>query len=265
MNARILRSLIFVATTLGVACLDMSAPKGPSSISLLQLPSPSVVIGDVMRDSNGVPAPLGVIAFDANGTPIGGVTSQVYITDSSHVAHLDANHNLTGDRLGVVHLIGQIGSLQTAVAAVPVTSAPYTFAKTTTTDTLAAPFPTDSASSIKSDTFKVSLKGIGDSASQGFIVRYVLDSAPPSLPSSKGPGVYLASSNGKPSLVDTTNAAGIASHVLVVNSLALADSALLGGTKVDSAVVRAFTSYKGALVAGAPLRFVIYIKVTFGK
>ena len=185
MNHRITGSLYLLAAILGVSCIDMSAPKGPFSISVLQLPSPSVVVGDVMRDSNGVPAPVGLIAYDVTGAPLGGVTPQFFITDSASVAHLDANHNLIGDRIGVVHLVGQIGSLQTAVATVAVTSAPFKFAKTTGVDTAVAPLGADSASSIGSAAIGVSLKSLGDSGSQGFIVRYVLKSAPASASTSK--------------------------------------------------------------------------------
>src|SRR5262249_40919727 len=55
------------------ACIDMSAPNnGVASISTLLLPSPSVVIGDVMRDSTGVPAPLAVTPFDQAGKALTG-------------------------------------------------------------------------------------------------------------------------------------------------------------------------------------------------
>ena len=256
--------LMVIATVVLVACIDMSAPSGAFSISSLQLPSPSVVVGDVMRDSNGTPAPVGLTAYDVNGLPIHSATPQFFITDSGGVAHLDANHNLVGDRLGVVHLFGQIGSLQTAIANVPVTSAPFKLSRNSSTDTLNAPFPTDSAASIKSVPFSVSLKSAGGAPSQGFIVRYVLQHAPASLPSATGPAVYLANSAGKLSTVDTTDASGNGNHFLVVNSLALADQALLAGTKIDSAVISASTAYRGAIV-DAPQTFVIRIKVTFGK
>jgi hypothetical protein len=48
---------------------------------------------------------------------------------------------------------------------------------------------------------------------------------------------------------------------LVVNSFFLADSALAAGTKIDSAVVNATAFYRGALVAGSPVRFVVPIRV----
>ena len=235
---------------LGLACIDMSAPKGPFAISVLLLPSPSVVVGDIMRDSNGVPAPVNLVAYDAHGAVIAGASSQIFITDSAPVAHLDANRILIGDKLGLVHLVGQIGSLQTTVVNVPITMAPAQFRNVSSLDTTVSfPFVAgDSAQSTHGTQFSVSLTGAGDSASQGFIVRYVLAHAPATAATAKSPAVYLANGSGKVSTVETTDATGAATHYLYVNSLALADSALVAGTKTDSAVIEASTSYKGMTV-----------------
>ncbi|HEU4787096.1 MAG TPA: hypothetical protein VFS57_06800, partial [Gemmatimonadaceae bacterium] len=62
--------LLVALATLAAACLDMSAPKGAASISLLQLPSGYVVRGDVMRDSGGAAAKLVVLAYDGDGKVI---------------------------------------------------------------------------------------------------------------------------------------------------------------------------------------------------
>lgn len=266
MNQRVKRSVVVALSVLGLACIDMSAPKGPFAISVLLLPSPSVVVGDIMRDSNGVPAPVNLVAYDAHGALIGGVTPQIFITDSAPVAHLDANRILVGDKLGLVHLVGQIGSLQTSVVNVPITTAPAQFRNVSSLDTtLSVPFVAgDSAASIGISQFSVSLTGAADSASQGFIVRYVLEHAPATAAGAKGPAVYLVNSAGKVSSVDTTGAAGTATHHLFVNSVALADSALVAGTKSDSAVIDASTSYKGSTI-DAPRRFVIRITVHFGR
>jgi len=249
----------------GLACIDMSAPKGPFAISVLLLPSPSVVVGDIMRDSNGVAAPVNLVAYDAHGAVIAGETPQIFITDSAPVAHLDANRILIGDKLGLVHLVGQIGSLQTTVVNVPITTAPARFRNVSALDTTASfPFVAgDSATSTEKSQFSVSLTGAGDSASQGFIVRYVLEHAPATATTAKSPAVYLANGSGKLSSVDTTDVTGAATHFLYVNSLSLADTALVAGTKTDSAVIEASTSYKGITV-DAPQRFVIRITIHFG-
>ena len=89
MIRRIATSLFVVAAVVAMACIDMSAPKGrPASISSLLLPSPSVVVGDSMRDSAGKVAPLRIIAYDANNAPIPSLEVLFFVTDSAAVAHI---------------------------------------------------------------------------------------------------------------------------------------------------------------------------------
>ena len=59
MISRVAVGLATIGAMIAVACVDMSAPKGPASISVLQLPAPFVVRGAVMGDSLGNPAAPG--------------------------------------------------------------------------------------------------------------------------------------------------------------------------------------------------------------
>jgi hypothetical protein len=263
---RFVRLLGVVAVGLAVACIDMSAPKGAASISVLQLPSPSVVVGDTMRDSLGKAAPLTVVAYDGNNARLTDISPLFFISDTTHTAHLKGGNVLVGDKPGSVQLIGQIGSLQTPPATVPVTFAPTKIvAVPLPQDTLRAPFPLDSATSIASMAIGalvlgVPLPGGTDSVSQGFVVKYDLKYAPVTKAGSKSPAVYFVDGQQHVATADTTHATG-ASRQLTVNSSLLADPALLGGTKVDSAVVEVSTKYKGVLVSGSPVRFVVLITV----
>ena len=93
MIRRIATSLFVVAGLVAMACIDMSPPKGPASISSLLLPSPSVVVGDSMRDSLGVVAPLRILAYDANNVPLTNVATLFFITDTAATAHLSNAHS----------------------------------------------------------------------------------------------------------------------------------------------------------------------------
>jgi hypothetical protein len=246
----------------GVACIDMSAPSGPASISALRLPSPSVVAGDVMRDSNGAPAPLAVIGYDANGAEIGGLGTEFFITDTTHAAHIDAAGLLSGDKIGFVRVLGQIGVLQTAALSVPVTYAPDRIVQSTKLDTMRVPFKTaDTTQSVLSTSIPVRVRSALDSSSQGFVVKYRILSAPATAAGAAGPAVYLADETGRVATADTSDASGIASPKLVVRSDRLADLALQAGTKSDSVVLEASARYKGVLLANAPLRLVAYLRV----
>jgi hypothetical protein len=259
---RFVSTLVLVAIAAGVACIDMSAPKGPASISALQLPSPSVVVGDTMRDSNGVAAPLRVIAFDANGNRLGEVAADFFITDTGRVAHIGGT-TLVGDQLGTVHVIGQIGALQTPAVTIPVTVAPTNISPSTTPiDTLTVPITGDSATSMASSVLAVTLHGANDSTAQGFIVKYAIVYAPLTKAGATSPAVYLADDLGHIASSDTSDASG-ASRKLTINSTFLADNALTAGTgtKIDSAVVNASVFYRGVLVPNSPVRFVVPFKV----
>ena len=260
MIPRIPTILVVIGAVIGVACVDMSAPKGPASISQLQLPSPSVVVNDVMRDSTGAPAKLGIIAFDATGATLTGQVPQFFVTDSGAPAVVDLSGAMIGTRVGVVHVVGQIGALQTPVVAIPITVAPKTIARIITTpDTLFAPLSTDST---QKGSAPATVAVLGDSALPvvGFVVKYTLLHAPATSVTSKSPAVYLADDAGNPSTVDTTDVSGHASRNVVVISAFLGDPKVLNGTP-DSAVVTAQTSYKGALVSPSPIRIVIPIVV----
>jgi hypothetical protein len=259
---RISTLLFVVAGLVAVACIDMSAPKGrPASISSLLLPSPSVVVGDTMRDSAGKAAPLRVIAYDANDVPTPG-DAQFFVVDSAPVGHV-ANGIVVGDKQGSIHIIGQVAGVQTTPVTVPITVAPTAFALTGKIDTLRVPSAgiNDTTSrSVGFATIAVTLRGVGDTASLGFVVKYELTKAPATIASSI-PGIFFSDDGTKVSAVDTTDGGG-ASRKLYVRSWLLVDQALRAGSKVDSAVVIVSASYKGAPVFGSPIRVVIPIKGT---
>jgi hypothetical protein len=246
---------------LGTACLDMSAPKGPASISVLQVPSPSVVVGDVMRDSNGVPASFSVIAYDANGNPISGITPQIIITDSIKFAHFDASGALVGDSVGVVHVLGQIGNLQTPVVPVPVSVAPAAI-QALPVNSFSIPLPTDAADTTSAKTsVGAVISGPDNTFAQGFLVHFALIHAP-ATKAGKSPAVFLANvATGKPFAVDTTKANGQAILSLAVIVHFLADDSLSAGLKSDSAVIEMTASYKGAPVPGSPVQVTVPIVV----
>ncbi|HEX3867082.1 MAG TPA: hypothetical protein VHV78_10025, partial [Gemmatimonadaceae bacterium] len=228
-------ALVLAAVAVGVACVDMSAPKGPASISSLQLPSPSVVLGDMMRDSTGAPAPISLIAYDAKNNPIT-VSAQFFILDSAAAAHITSSNIIVGDKFGVVHVVGQIGLLQTPIVTVPVTVAPTNIAAASTViDTLEVPITGDSATSIGITTVSVTMHGANDSTAQGFLVKFAIVKAPATKTGASSPAIYLTDDAGNLSTVDTTDVSG-ASRRLNVNSTLLADDSLAAGQKTDSVV-----------------------------
>ena len=240
-----------VLALVGVGCLDMSAPKsGVAAISPLALPSPSVVVSDVMRDSTGAPAPLRVIAFDQAGDTVSGAKTTFFLLD--HGAHVDAAGLLYGDSLSTVRVVGEVAGVQTSIATVTVTSPPDTVINTApAADTLH--ISTDTTKS-RSSALSLKLQSVSGAPAQGFLVHYAVLYAPPTA-AGETPAVYIGNDVSALSPVDTTDAAGAASHRYAYLRLRA-----IAGTP-DSVVVEATIQYKGLAVRGSPLRYVIPVRL----
>lgn len=265
MNRRHYTILLVAFATIGLACVDLSAPKGAASISPMQLPSNFVVRGDVMRDSTGAPAKLGVIAYDGNGNTLPDIQADFFITDSAPAAHFDANGLLAGDRLGTVRVLGQIGNLQTPVTTIPITVAPTTIAVgIPAPDTIKATLGKDSSTSTGKAQLALVVTGAGDTAVQGVVVHFTLTRTLASS-SSTQPAVYFGDNVGKTlPPADTTDPSGKTSRAyVIVLTRNLADQALLSGQKVDSVIVEASASFKGSPLIGSPIHLVFPVRVSF--
>lgn len=260
MIRRRVTTVLVALATVCVACIDLSAPKGAASISILQLPSPFVVRGDVMRDSSGAPGKLGVLAYDGNGNLIPDVDADFFITDSGPAAHLSPDGVLLGDRLGLIHVIGQIGNLQTPSTLIPVTVAPTTIERGVGADSIAVPLTKDSSSSVKGAMIPLLVRGEGDTTVQGVVVHLKLIRTLESS-SSKQPAVYISDAQGRPASADTTDPGGKTDAQVFVLSRNLADQALQSGQKVDSVIVEASAIYLGKPLIGSPVRLVFRVRV----
>jgi len=256
--------LVFAA--LGVACLDLSAPIGPASISTIQLPAKFVVRGDTMRDSAGTPAPPVVNQFNVKGQLIGGDGPQFFILDSAPAAHFDPTGVLVGDHLGTVNFIGQVRGLQTPTISVAVTVQPTVIDQGPgALDTIKAPLVQDTTVAPGSSPIPIVVRGAGDTAVQGVVVHYVITRTLAS--NNAKPAVYITSGPGGPlTTTDTTILGGSATKDLLnVRASFLADVAVATGQKVDSVVVQATASYKGTPLAGSPVTFVFHVVGVLGS
>lgn len=244
-----------VVCAVAAACVDMSAPKGAASISLLQLPSNFIVLRDTMRDTNGVAMPPTVIAYDASGNPLPdeSAKAQFFIIDSLPVAHF-ANGLLVGDAIGTVHVVGQIGNVPTPAVAIPVGLAPDTlFTTLPSPDSLLVPGGTDSALTIGTLLLPIVVQADDHKTGvQGVIVTYTLSPLPSKTSS---PSVYLDDGSGNLSTIDTTDASGQASRRLVANAVFL--------TATDTVLVTVSAKYKGSPLKGSGLTFRLPITITF--
>lgn len=246
-----------VATALAVACGDVpTLENGIAYYTPVQLPLPTVALGDTLRDSLGVARPLRIQAFTRDSQEVTGVSAFFLPTTLPSLVKIDsvtgfvvANDTATG----TVQIVGRIGErLQTSVTSLFVVPEPTTIARAIDAagDSLALPVLKDLPVTV-TGTYK------GASATiNGIIVRYRIDSL---VPSTLPPGsAIVVNDNDLPlrpdstSAVDTTSAAGTAMRKLLV----------LKGSGVQRVYVSASARrlHDAQPLAGSPVRFVVDIK-----
>ena len=263
-----------------VACLGVDTPPdGIASYTNIIRPSPSVVVGDDMRDSTGAVAPLQVMVFGPNGNPLDGVNVTFFSIDTTKPRSVTVTAN------GIVHgdsvrasvagsfVIANVGSrFQTLPDTLRVTVPPDRSKQGDIPSLrhLALVPPTDSLDTANAQPLKLTVTGSlpagakgapADTFAVGFIVDYRITTAPAST--SGGTAVRLLNDANKDATRDTTSASdpGVASLKLQFNPAFFADQALIGGTKTDTVKVEATVRYNGHAAALTPTTFVVPIKV----
>lgn len=251
----------FGATALAVAtsCGDVpTLENGIAYISPIVLPAPAVAVGDSLRDSLGVAAPLRVIAYDRNDAELSGVVASflpaslpipVMVADDGTVTASD-----TVSTTQSVQVLARIGDrLQTPPATLLVVPQPDSIARTSPEITTTAALPA-------LDTLRVVVTGLNVRHErvnvQGILVRYRITGV--FGPSATTATTILTADGGivvRPDslfAVDTTDASGAAARTLVV-----------AGSGVDSVVVFARArALNGARLTGDSVHFVLRVVPT---
>jgi hypothetical protein len=248
--ARAVLLAFFALIGIGVgACTDVSG----SSTSVLSLefdslPSPSVVVGDTLRDTTGAVVHPVVRAFNFNGEEII-PTPVFFLSPDSGVTVDSATGIVTADSLRTTpaRIVATVGNLQ-ASQKVDVTLRPDLLQAINALDSLSYS-PTDSTLNI-SVPMQVRLShGVApdDSAVKSYIVSFaIVAQSDPRLGE-------LVNDAGAASVVDTTDANGIAGRKIRLHSLFIAAPS-------DSIVINATAKYRGVQVNGSPVRLVLLLK-----
>jgi hypothetical protein len=231
------------------ACSDIiSSSASVLSIVFDSLAAPSVVVGDTLRDTTGAVVRPVVHVFNFKGEEV--AQAPVYfLSPDSGVTVDSATGIVTADSLRSTpaRIVATIGTLQ-AVQNVDVTLRP---------DSLQAVNALDSLHySVVDTTLNVSpllqvklTHGIApdDSAVKSWIVSFaIVAQSDPRLGE-------LVNDAGLASIVDTTDASGMAGRKIRVHPLFITSA-------VDSIVVNATAKYRGVQVTGGPVRLVLLLK-----
>jgi len=240
-------ALAGVATAV-VGCNAINtSPHSVASLALDSIPAPSVVAGDTMRDTLGVARPLRATAFNPQGNPLTGVALRYYAADPGVVVD-SVSGFVIGDtaRATGVRILAQAAGLQTAPINIFVVPSPDTVAAV-------APAPDTLTYSLADTTrdlsppLTVSVLHTAGVASpqpvQAYIVTYAV------LYPADTAAVRIVGSDGvRRAPVDTTASDGTAGRRLRIRPVALTNPK-------DTVVVLATVRYRGAQLAGSPVRF----------
>jgi len=268
------RLAALVATALIVAawsCTKLpSDPGTPFSIAFRRAPSPSVVLGDVMRDSTGQPARLQAFAFNLRGDTIRdfpvtyflvakdsqpGKLEDGLITAFSDTAYID-------DTLRVVAFAA---GLQSTPLRIVVTVKPDALVLVGT-DTVrfllpaADTLPLSAPMSVRLRHAPIAPEPAKDTVVPAYEVRYRVVRSSSGIANSSY--VTIADGSRRFAPIDTTDANGVASRQLRVRRTKYPypyDTITPGTSAVDTVYVDATASYMGTAVAGSPVRFKVLV------
>jgi hypothetical protein len=242
---------IFALAGATFGCEDLSSdPKSVLSLRFDSLATPSVVVGDTLRDTTGVVALPVVHAFNFDGDEI--PSAPIWFQSPDSGISVDSVTGITvGDSLRSTpaRIIATIGDLQ-AIQQVAVTLRPDVITAVNASDSLEYSL-LDTTQNV-SPTLKIKLShGVApnDSAVTSYIVSF-------SIVSESAPDLgELVNDSKKPSSVDTTDASGIAGRAIRLHPLLLSSD-----NPVDSIIVNATAKYRGVPVSGSPVRLVLKVK-----
>lgn len=247
-RAALLAILAMIGADLG-ACSDVSGNStSVLSIQFDTLPSPSVVVGDTLRDTTGAVVRPVVHVFNFRGEEI--VPAPVFfLSPDSGVTVDSASGIVVGDSLRSTpaRIVAAVGTLQ-AAQRVDVTLRPDVMQAVNGRDSLQIAL-LDTTLDV-SPLLTVALKhGVApaDSAVKSYLVSFaIVSQSDPRLGE-------LVNDAGTRSIVDTTDASGMAGRKIRLHPL-------FGGARLDSIVVAATAKYRGLQVSGSPVRLVLLVK-----
>lgn len=261
MNRCVARALrpwaLAVAAGIGGCTGVNTSPTHVAALQFDALPSPAVVAGDTLRDSLGLAAPLGAIAFNGSGAHIADAPVQ-YIALDTGVTIGPGGVLVAQIRSGSVRLLASAGGIQAGPITLLVTRRPDSVAFAgASRDTVNYVLPDNATTNASIDlaarvvTFDTAG---GITRTQGWRVAYqAIFRGAPVAPGDTS-AVFLVGPGTQRSQLDTTASDGTASRRLRVRPIGITQSA------VDSVTVLARVTYRGAPVRGGPLRFVILLR-----
>ncbi len=238
------------------ACTDVgTSPDGIVALAFDTLPYPALVAFDTMRDSSGRAAPLRAVAYNADGNVIENPPVR-YIALDTGVDISSQGYLIASTRTsGTVRVVATAAALQSLQKTVTVTRPPSAFAASgATVDTLKYTSPDSATNVSKAMTVKLTRDSAGTAIGvPGFIVSWQATYHGQPVPPGDTTLLSLWDDSRRVAVLDTTGGDGVAARTLRFRSTAFR-------AVNDSIIVSASTRYRGAPVAGSPVKFVIHLR-----
>ena len=259
-----------MSLAIALACSEVgSGPNASAAIELAPLSASAIVVGDSLRDVDGVALPVHAIVRNLKGDVITDAAVRYVYADASRDSALFVD-SITGyvvalKALGLTtptaRIAARVGNSLQVVRNLQVTTRPDSADRNgaTKVDTLSVSPPDTGANATTnvSASMGVSVRhleaGVA-TAVNGWLVKYELIQ-PANSTNDSTKSAFLVDENGRRSNIDTTDASGTVARYVRVRA-----SVFPATTAVDSAVVLVSVKYKGQNVKGAPIRIVVPVK-----
>ena len=234
---------------IALACSDVGPDGVPASIAFDGLPYPAVVLGDSLRDADGIAVPLAASVFDARNEPVPDAPVQFISLDTT--VAISSDGHLVGETVGTARIVAQIAGLQTSPLTLRVTRRPDTlYAIGDTIIPVEYELP-----DVEERTLAVRLRHLtppteADTAVPGWVVHFAITGQTPG-DTTRG---YLVRENATiKATVDTTDLNGRAAVEYRLPTITFP-------VLQDTLEVLATASHRGDPVPGSPVRFVLLIR-----
>lgn len=240
---------VLAAAALALACSDVNMdPDVATSLEFTALPFPAIVAGDTLRDTSGVATPLRAIVFNSDNEEISGAPVRYAALESVVAVDSVTGIVVAGGAIDTAaRVIVAIGALQSPPLRLSVVPRPDSLAPSGAIDTLRYSV-TDTSLNVSGElAVRVLHRGAGgDVPVRDWVVHFHLETAADST------RARIEGDDRRRSSADTTSTAGIAARKVRLFPAGLTSAR-------DSVVVVARARYRGADVAGSPLRLVLHV------
>lgn len=255
-----------VGAALFAACAEIGTePSEPAAIELTPFASPSIVIGDTLRDVSGAVAPVRAIVRNVRGDEIADASVLYFYAPSTPDTALVVDE-VTGivralKASSAARVAARVGSSLQVLRSIVVTTRPDSLTSGGAVSRFTTTFPDTGrtgavANSVGAPVQVRHLEGTVSSGVNGWPVTFAI-TKPANATNDTTQAVYLVNDAGIPSVLDTSDAGGSAARRVRVRALQFPVG---DPCKVDTVVVSATASYRGKALLGAPVTINVPIR-----